>query len=201
MWKWLNKWKRTAYSTAVQSIIYCAVPFIDDVLHTKSIKLGCLNKLVKAILIYTESTNTETACWCSFSPAHSLRSGAGGDCSLGWLCVAVFWNLKINEIAAKTKTPEECNLQQNKVRCLIVCSDMANEEKAFSFHICFHFVIVISRVISREICIFVLPQRMSVRALWGLKGQSKNSFFLTLYKSISLYASNKLCEYCIWLCN
>lgn len=145
MWKWLNKWKHTAYSTAVQLIIHCAAapPFIDDVLHTKSIKQGCLNQHVKAILMYTESTNTETKPVVFLSD--SLRSGAGGDCSLGWLYVAVFWSLKINKIVVKRKTSEECNSQQNKVRRLIDFSDMANEEKAFSFHFCFHFVIVISR--------------------------------------------------------
>ncbi len=33
----------------MQLIIHCAAPFIDDVLHAKSIKLDCPYKLVKAI--------------------------------------------------------------------------------------------------------------------------------------------------------
>lgn len=71
--------------------------------------------------------------------------------------VAVFWNKKIT-IEAKKKTSEECNLQQTKARYLIDLSDMANEEKAFSFHV---FVVLLfgnSSVISRDICRSVLAQ-------------------------------------------
>lgn len=80
--KWLHKWQHTVYSAALQLIIHCVAPFIDDVLHIKSIKLGCLNKRAKAILMYTESTNTETAHCFSFSSPLSLRPRAGGDSTL-----------------------------------------------------------------------------------------------------------------------
>lgn len=54
------------------------------------------------------------------------------------------FGMKINNFVVKRKAPEECNLQQNKVRCIIDLSGRANEEKAFSFQFSFQFVIVIS---------------------------------------------------------
>lgn len=58
------------------------------------------------------------------------------------------------DIAAKKEYTEECNLLQNNVRCPIDRSDMANEEKAFSFHFNYFFYFFI--LISRELNSFVL---------------------------------------------
>lgn len=55
------------------------------------------------------------------------------------------------DIAAKKEYTEECNLLQNNVRCPIDRSDMANEEKAFSFHFNYFFILI-----SRELNSFVL---------------------------------------------
>lgn len=114
MWKWLNKWKHTAYSTALQLIIHCAAPFIDEVLHTKSIKLGHLNKRLKAILMYTESTNTESACCFSFSLCSFNKAGSRAvtatlfDCMLQcfgiWNLIRLWWNGKLLKSVICSKT-------------------------------------------------------------------------------------------------